>query len=63
MNRSPACALFMNLIHTADLCGANSFDYLTGLQRHCGSNWQTHPVTGNVGPDHGFAVVRNETAV
>jgi hypothetical protein len=24
----------MSLIHTAELCGANSFDYLTELQRH-----------------------------
>jgi transposase len=26
--------LFMTLIHTCQLCGANSFDYLTELQRH-----------------------------
>jgi len=26
--------LFMTLIPTAELCGANSFDYLTELQRH-----------------------------
>jgi len=26
--------LFMSLIHTAELCGANPFDYLTELQRH-----------------------------
>jgi hypothetical protein len=26
--------LFMTLIHTCQLCGANSFDYLTKLQRH-----------------------------
>jgi hypothetical protein len=26
--------LFMSLIHTCELCGANSFDYLTELQRH-----------------------------
>jgi transposase len=26
--------LFMSLIHRAELCGANSFDYLTQLQRH-----------------------------
>lgn len=25
---------FMSLIHTAELCGANPFDYLTELQRH-----------------------------
>jgi hypothetical protein len=24
----------MTLIHTCQLCGANSFDYLTELQRH-----------------------------
>ncbi|MGA9259523.1 MAG: transposase, partial [Candidatus Sulfotelmatobacter sp.] len=26
--------LFMSLIHNCQLCGANSFDYLTELQRH-----------------------------
>ena len=26
--------LFMSLIHTAELCRANPFDYLTQLQRH-----------------------------
>jgi hypothetical protein len=26
--------LFMTLIHTCPLCGANSFDYLTEIQRH-----------------------------
>jgi len=26
--------LFMSMIHTAELCGANPFDYLTELQRH-----------------------------
>jgi transposase len=26
--------LFMSLIHTCELCGANPFDYLTRLQRH-----------------------------
>ena len=26
--------LFMSLIHTAELCGTNHFDYLTQLQRH-----------------------------
>jgi len=26
--------LFMSLIHTAELCGANPFDYLTELLRH-----------------------------
>ncbi len=26
--------LFMSLIHTCQLCGANPFEYLTELQRH-----------------------------
>ena len=26
--------LYMSLIHTAQLCGANAFDYLTQLQKH-----------------------------
>jgi hypothetical protein len=26
--------VFMSLIHTCQLCGANSFEYLTELQRH-----------------------------
>jgi transposase len=26
--------LFMSLIHTCELCGANPFGYLTRLQRH-----------------------------
>ena len=26
--------LFMSLIHTCQLCGTNSFDYLTEMQRH-----------------------------
>ena len=26
--------LFMSLIHTAELCGVNPFDYLVSLQRH-----------------------------
>ena len=26
--------IFMSLIHTAELCGANPFDYLTELQKH-----------------------------
>jgi hypothetical protein len=26
--------LFMSLIHTCQLCGVNSFDYLVELQRH-----------------------------
>jgi hypothetical protein len=26
--------LFMSLIHSCQLCGANSFDYLVELQRH-----------------------------
>ena len=26
--------MFMSLIHTCELCGANPFDYLTELDRH-----------------------------
>ena len=26
--------LFVKLIHTCELCGANSFEYLTELQKH-----------------------------
>ena len=33
-NGAKAGDLFMSLIHTAELCGANPFDYLTQLQRH-----------------------------
>ena len=28
--------IFMSLIHTCELCGANPFDYLTELERHAG---------------------------
>ena len=28
--------VFMSLIHTCELCGANAFDYLTRLERHAG---------------------------
>lgn len=34
MNGAGVGDLFMSLIHTCRLCGANSFDYLTELQRH-----------------------------
>jgi transposase len=33
-NGARAGDLFMSLIHTCELCGVNSFDYLTELQRH-----------------------------
>jgi transposase len=33
-NGAKVCDLFMSLIHTAELCRANPFDYLTQLQRH-----------------------------
>jgi hypothetical protein len=32
--RSTGRDLFMTLIHTCQLCGSNSFNYLTELQRH-----------------------------
>src|SRR5206468_9770273 len=34
LNRAQVGDLFMSVIHTCRLCGANSFDYLTELQRH-----------------------------
>src|SRR5688572_32442548 len=35
LNGASVGDLFMSLIHTCELNGANSFDYLTELQRHC----------------------------
>ena len=34
LNGAQVGDVFMTLIHTAELCGANSLDYLTKLQRH-----------------------------
>jgi transposase len=34
LNGAQVGDLFMSLIHTCPLCSANSFDYLTELQRH-----------------------------
>ena len=34
LNGAQVGDLFMSLIHTCQLCGANSFDYLTEIQRH-----------------------------
>jgi len=34
LNGAEVGDLFMSLIHACQLCGANSFDYLTELQRH-----------------------------
>jgi transposase len=34
LNGAQVGDLYMSLIHTCQLCGANSFDYLTELQRH-----------------------------
>jgi len=42
LNGAQVGDLFMSLIHTCRLCGANSFDYLTELQRHAGE-LATHP--------------------
>lgn len=38
----------MSLIHTAELCGANPFDYLTHLQRH-GNELKQNPQQDNRG--------------
>ena len=34
LNGAQVGDLFMSLIHTAELCGGNSFDYLTELLPH-----------------------------
>src|SRR4029077_6833512 len=34
LNGAQVGDLFMSLIHTCQLCGANSFDYLIEIQRH-----------------------------
>jgi transposase len=34
LNGAQVGDLYMSLIHTCQLCGANSFDYLSELQRH-----------------------------
>jgi hypothetical protein len=45
LNGAQVGDLFMSLIHTCQLCGANSFDYLIQLQRHsreladCPAEW------------------------
>jgi hypothetical protein len=45
LNAAQAGDLFMSLIHTAELFGAKSFDYLTELQKHaneltaCSAEW------------------------
>jgi hypothetical protein len=45
LNGAQVGDLFMSLIHTCQLCGANSFDYLVELQRHaqelaaCPAKW------------------------
>ena len=45
LNGAEVGDLFMSLIHTCQLCGANSFDYLIQLQRHamelaaCPADW------------------------
>ena len=37
--------VFMSLIHTCELCGANPFDYLTELERHA-DELSSQPATG-----------------
>jgi len=36
LNGAELGGLYMSLIHTCELCGANPFAYLTELQRHAG---------------------------
>jgi transposase len=56
--------LFMTLIHTCELCGANAFDYLTELQRHATElaknpgewlPWNYRATLARAGSDHGPA--------
>jgi hypothetical protein len=56
--------LFMTLIHTSELCGANAFDYLTELQRHATElakspggwlPWNYRETLARAGSDHGPA--------
>jgi transposase len=37
LNGAQVGDLFMSLIHTCELCGANPFGYLTELQKHAGA--------------------------
>ena len=45
LNGAQVGDLFMSLIHTCQLCGVNSFDYLVELQRHA-LNWLPAPRNG-----------------
>ena len=42
LNGAAVGDLFMSLIHTCQLCDANSFEYLTELQRHA-AELAAHP--------------------
>ena len=46
LNGAQVGDLFMSLIHTCQLCGANSFDYLTELQRHAAGTGGQPGVSG-----------------
>ena len=46
LNGAQVGDLFMSLIHTCQLCGANSFDYLIELQRHVRELAASPAVTG-----------------
>jgi hypothetical protein len=43
LNGAQVGDLFMSLIHTCQLCGANSFEYPIELQRHA-AGLASHPV-------------------
>jgi len=64
LNGAQVGDLFMSLIHTCQLCGANSFEYLIELQRHakelatCSADWmpwnyRERLVTAGAGVDSG----------
>jgi hypothetical protein len=70
LNRAQVGDLFMSLIHTCQLCGTNSFDYLVELQRHarelaaCPSEWMPwncrktlHPGSGAKCAPHRFGLL------
>ena len=60
LNGAQVGDLFMSLIHTCQLCGVNSLDYLIELQRHAtelaarAAEWMT-PDAGIIEPPVGSA--------
>jgi hypothetical protein len=63
LNGAQVGDLFMSLIHTAELCGANPFDYLSELQRHAGELAQSpaHWMPWNYRETLQSTIARSET--